>query len=61
MPQKLPINDKNCVEETSRLNEDFIKSYDADSNERLMFLQVMFNILKNYIEFTMSYPSYLKV
>ena len=31
--QKLPVNDFKWVEETSRLNEDFIKSYDDDSDE----------------------------
>ena len=31
--QKLPVNDFKWVEETSRLNEDFIKSQDDDSDE----------------------------
>ena len=31
--QKFPVNDFKWVEETSQLDEDFIKNYNDDSNE----------------------------
>ena len=34
MLQKLPVNDFIWVEEASQFNEDFIKSYNEDSDER---------------------------
>ena len=37
--QKLPANGFNCVENLSKFNEDFIKSYNEKSNERY-FLKV---------------------
>ena len=37
--QKLPANDFKCVEETFQFNEDFIKSYNNNSDERC-FLEV---------------------
>ena len=39
MLQKLPVNDFIWVEEASQFNEDFIKSYNEDSDERY-FLEV---------------------
>ena len=39
MPQKLLVNNFKWVEETSQFNEDFIKSYNDDSNEKI-FLKV---------------------
>ena len=39
MPQKLPVNDFKWVEETLQFKEDFIKSYDDDSDEGY-FLEV---------------------
>ena len=33
MSQKLSVNDFKWVEETSQFNEDFIKSYNDDSDE----------------------------
>ena len=42
------------VDETAQFNEDFIKSYNEDSDKEY-FLKLMFNILKNYMTFTMMY------
>ena len=39
MSQKLPENNFEWIEDTSQFNEDFIKSYNAESNERY-FLEV---------------------
>ena len=39
MPQKLPLNNFKWVEETTEFNEDFIKSYNDDSDEG-SFLEV---------------------
>ena len=39
MSQKLLVNNFKWVEETSQFNEDFIKSYNDDSNEKI-FLKV---------------------
>ena len=39
MPQKLPVNVFEWVEELSQFNEDFIKNYDEDSNKEY-FLEV---------------------
>ena len=33
MSQKFPVNDFECIEDTSQFNEDFIKSYNEESNE----------------------------
>ena len=59
MSQKLSVNDFKWVEETSQFNEDFIKSYNDDSDEGI-FLKLMFNILKICITFTIIYPFWLK-
>ena len=32
MPQKLPINGFKCVKNLSKFNEDFVKSYDENSD-----------------------------
>ena len=39
MPQKLPINNFEWIEDTSQLNEDFIKNYNEESEEGY-FLEV---------------------
>ena len=48
MLQKLPISKFEWIEDTSKFVEDFIKSYNEESNKGY-FLEV-FNILKNYKE-----------
>ena len=59
MSQKLSVNDFKWVEETCQFNEDFIKSYNDDSDEGI-FLKLMFNILKICITFTIIYLFGLK-
>ena len=39
MSQKLPVNKFEWIEDTSQFNEDFIKSYNEESNKRY-FLEV---------------------
>ena len=39
MSQKLPVNNFEWVEDTSQFNEDFIKNYNIESDERY-FLEV---------------------
>ena len=55
MSQKLPVNNLEWIEDTSHINEDFIKKVMED-----IFLKLMFNILKNYMNFTMIYHFYLR-
>ena len=57
--QKLLVNDFEWVEDTSQFNEDFMKSYNEESDIGY-FLQLMFYILENYLTFTMTYHFYLK-
>ena len=59
MSQKFPINNFVCIEDTSQFNEDFIKSYNEESDE-VYFLKLMFSILKNYMNFIMIYHFYLR-
>ena len=54
MSQKLPVNKLEWIEDTSQFNEDFVKNY----NE--VFLNLMFNILKIYMNFIMIYHFYQK-
>ena len=39
MPQKLPVNNFEWIEDTSQFNKDFVKSYNEESNEEY-FLEV---------------------
>ena len=57
MSQKLPVNNFEWIKDTFQFNEDFIKNYNEKSD---IFLKLMFNILKNYINFIMIYHFYLK-
>ena len=59
MSQKLLLKYFKWVEDVSELNEDFIKCYSDESDERY-FLKLMFSIPKIYITFTMVYHFYLK-
>ena len=52
--QKLPINGLKWVEDLSKFNEDFIKSYNEKCNEGF-FLEVDVNFLKVYMNFIMIY------
>ena len=57
MSQKLPVNKFEWIEYTSQINEDLMKSYTEESDEGL---QLMLNVLKNYINFIMIYHFYQK-
>ena len=59
MSQKLPVNKFEWIEDTSKFNEEFIKSYNKESDEGY-FLELIFNIPKNYMNFIMIYHFYLK-
>ena len=52
MSQKLPVNNFEWIEDTSQFNEDFIKSYNEESDEGY-FLEIIFNILKKHMNFIM--------
>ena len=67
MSQKLPVGNFKQVENTSQFGKDFIENYNEDCDEQYflevdkivmnnIFLKLMFNILKNYMTFTMVYP-----
>ena len=56
--QTLSINNFDWVKDT-QFNEDFIKNYNEESDEGY-FLKLIFNILKNYMNFIMIYHFYLK-
>ena len=59
MSQKLPLNNFVWIKDTSKFNEDFIKTI-IKKVMKDMFLNLMFNILKNYIKFIMIYHFYLR-
>ena len=59
MSQKLPVNGFKWVEEPSQFNEDFIKTI-MKKFMKDIFLNFMFNTLRNYMAFTMVYHFYLK-
>ena len=48
MSQKLSVSNFEWIEDTFPFNEDFIKNYNKKSDKGY-FLEVMLNILKNYI------------
>ena len=58
MLQKLPVNAFEWIKDTSQFNENFIKNCNEESDEEI-FSKLMFNILKNYMNF-MIYHLYLK-
>ena len=59
MLQKLPVNNFEWIEDTSQVNEDFIKTIMKKVMNDI-FLKLIFNILKNYMSFIMIYHIYLK-
>ena len=59
MLQKLPLNNFEWIKHTSQFNKDFIKNYDEKAMNDI-FLKLVFNILKNYMTFTMIYFFYMK-
>ena len=58
-PQKLPVNNFKWVKDISKFDESFIEVITKKVNKDT-FLKLIFNILKNYINFTMIYDFYLR-
>ena len=52
MSEKLPVNNFEWIKDTSQFNEDFIKTI-MKKVMKDIFLKLMFNILKNYMNFVM--------
>ena len=59
MSQKLPVNGFKWIEDTSKINEKFIKNYD-ENNDKGYILEVDVNILKNCTIYIVIYHSYQK-
>ena len=59
MLQKLPVNNFEWIKDTSQFNEDFIKNYNEESDQGIL-LKLIFNILKEKINYIMIYHFYLK-
>ena len=59
MSQKLPVNNFEWIEETSRFNEDFLKNFNDESDEGY-FLEMIFNIPWKYMNFIITYHFYPK-
>ena len=57
MSQELPVSSFKWVENTSQFSIYFTGNYNEYSEENI-FLNLMFNILKNNTTFTMIYPFY---
>ena len=61
MSQKFPVNNLDWIKDISQFNEDFIKNYNEESDFiEEIFLKLIFNILKNYMDFVMIYHFYQK-
>ena len=58
MSQKLPVNNFEWIKYTSQYNEDFIKNYNEVMED--IFLKLMFNTLKTYMNFIMIDDFYRK-
>ena len=54
MLQKLPLNNFEWIKDTSQFNEDFIKII-MKKVMKTIFLELIFSILKNYMNFIMIY------
>ena len=59
MSQKLPTFNFKWVKDISQFNEDFIKNYD-EKVKKDIFLKLMLNMQKNYLNFIVTYHFYLK-
>ena len=59
MSQKLPTFNFKWVEDTSQFNEYFIKTM-MKKVRKDIFLKLMFNIQKKYMNFIVTYHFYLK-
>ena len=58
MPQKLPVNKFEWIENTSQFNEDFLQRIIVKRVMNDIFLKLMLNILKIYMSFIMIYHYY---
>ena len=58
MSQKLPVNDFEGIKDTFQFKEDFITTMKKLMKD--IFLNSMFSILKNYMNFIMIYHFYQK-
>ena len=59
MSQKLSVNKTKWIEDTSKLNGDFINNI-MKKMMKDIFLKLMFNILKSYMNLIMIYHFYQK-
>ena len=59
MSQKLPVNNFEWVEDTSQFNEDFIKNYDEESDDRC-FLEVDVQYSEKLLDIHNNFLFYLK-
>ena len=59
MSQKLSVNKFESIAETSEFNEDFIKNYNKNTMKNI-FLKLMINTQKNYMNFIITYHFYEK-
>ena len=59
MSQKLPVNNFEWIQDTSQFNKYFIKSI-MKKVMKDIFLKLVFNILKNYMNFIMICHFYMK-
>ena len=55
MSQNMPVKNIKWVKDISKFDESFIK-INNEQSDKGYFLKLMFNILKIYIIFTMTYP-----
>ena len=60
MSQKIPVHNFEWIKDTSQFNEDLIKNSVMKKMMKEIFLKLMFNILKHYMNFIMIYHFYLK-
>ena len=60
MSQRFPVNNFEWIEDTSQFNEDLIKTI-MMKVKKIIFLKLMFNILKNHMNFIIIYYFSLKI
>ena len=57
--KKLPVNKFEWIEGNSQFNVHFIKNHNGESDEGY-FVELMFNVVDNYMKFIMIYHFYQK-
>ena len=60
MSEKLPINEFKWVNDTSRINEKFVKNYDKKIVTKVIYLKLMLIIQVNCINYIVTCHFYLK-